>query len=79
MSTFIGILGNASKTLSSNGIWQSSLFTSQVTPIGIKKIVTQNDSKQSKHKILNLNLYFLQSSRINFTITWLKLNIEPFH
>jgi len=36
MSTFIGILGNASKTLSSNGIQQSSFFTSHVTPIGIK-------------------------------------------
>ena len=33
ISTFIGMSGNASKTLSSNGIWQSSFFTLHLTPV----------------------------------------------
>lgn len=34
ISTFIGMSGNASKTLSSNGMWQSSFFTLHLTPVG---------------------------------------------
>lgn len=56
MSTFIGILGNASKTLSSKGIRQSSFLTSHVTPIGIKKIVAQ--TKYSK-QLVSKNVYVI--------------------
>lgn len=82
MSTFIGILGNASKTLSSKGIQQSSFFTSHVTPIGIKNCSSDQFKTVSKQKCLhyNLNLYLnLQSYRTNFTITWLKLNTKRSH
>lgn len=57
MSTFIGILGNASKTLSSKGIRQSSFFTSHVTPIGIKNCSSDQIFKTvSKQKCLHDNL-----------------------
>lgn len=82
MSTFIGILGNASKTLSSKGIQQSSFFTSHVTPIGIKNCSSDKFKTVSKQKCshYNLNLYLnLQSYRTNFTITWLKLNTKRSH